>query len=131
MKDITVLILAAGKGTRMKTNVPKCLTLFHYKPMLSYILNTLNKMKITDIGLIVGYKKEEIKKHVKKKVTYIYQKEQLPSKPSRTAEFTMGKSMRRESKSAATDSVKVSTLTSRHTCPLNLRPTAMWKTNLK
>ncbi len=77
MEDITVLILAAGKGTRMKTNVPKCLTLFHYKPMLSYILNTLNKMKLTDIGLIVGYKKEEIKKHIKKKVTYIYQKEQL------------------------------------------------------
>ena len=77
MKDISVLILAAGKGTRMKTDTLKCLTMFHYKPMLFYVLNTLNRMNIKDIGVIVGHKKEEIKKYIKTKVTYIYQKEQL------------------------------------------------------
>ena len=59
------IILAAGKGTRMKTELPKCAYPFCGKPMVKYIVENCIKCGINDINVVVGYKKEQIKEEIK------------------------------------------------------------------
>ncbi|WCL49963.1 sugar phosphate nucleotidyltransferase [Leptospira sp. GIMC2001] len=59
-KDITAVILAAGKGTRMKTESPKVATLLAGKPLLIHVLDHLHQAKVEKSVVVVGYKKEEI-----------------------------------------------------------------------
>ena len=75
--DIYMIVLAGGKGTRMKTDTPKCLYPFHYKPMINYLINAAKKIQIKELGLIIGYQQNLIKKAIKEEVTYIYQEEPL------------------------------------------------------
>ena len=55
---ISAIILAAGKGERMKTNIPKCAFPILKKPMINYIIDTLKKTKVDNRVVVVGYKKE-------------------------------------------------------------------------
>jgi glucose-1-phosphate thymidylyltransferase long form len=79
------LVLAAGKGTRMKhltSEVPKPLIKINGKIFLDYVFENISKAGINDIGVIVGHKKEMIIDTVRKRVnklniTFIEQKEQL------------------------------------------------------
>lgn len=71
------IILAAGKGTRMKTEMPKCAFPLLTKPMISYIVDSLEKCDIDEIVTIVGHKKEEIEKLLANRVNYAHQEEQL------------------------------------------------------
>ena len=60
--NFNAIILAAGKGTRMKSDLPKCVFPFFGKPMITYIINSCHKAGIEDICVVVGHKKEEIMK---------------------------------------------------------------------
>ena len=71
------VILAAGLGTRMKTDVPKCSVSILGKPMVNYIVEELEKSNVDEIVTIVGHKKEVIMDLLKDKVKYAYQKELL------------------------------------------------------
>lgn len=75
--NIYMIILAGGKGSRMKTELPKCIYPFFNKPMINYLINTSKKIKIKELCIIIGHKHQLIKKQIKEKVTYIYQQEQL------------------------------------------------------
>ena len=77
MKDCKAIILAAGKGTRMLSELPKCAYPFYGKPMIVYIINMCKKIQIDDICVVVGHKKESIENLLQDKVKYAYQKEQL------------------------------------------------------
>ena len=58
------VILAAGKGTRMKeitSTIPKPMLLINEKPMLEHIITFIKKAGITEFGLVVGYKKDIVK----------------------------------------------------------------------
>ncbi|MBP5445852.1 MAG: bifunctional UDP-N-acetylglucosamine diphosphorylase/glucosamine-1-phosphate N-acetyltransferase GlmU [Acholeplasmatales bacterium] len=55
---INAIILAAGKGERMKSDVPKCAFPILKKPMINYILDTLKKTKVDNRVIVVGHKKE-------------------------------------------------------------------------
>ena len=41
MKNIRFIVLAAGKGTRMKQTIPKALTLVGGKPILQYLIESI------------------------------------------------------------------------------------------
>src|SRR6056297_2749963 len=72
------IILAAGKGTRMKTELPKCAYPLLKKPMIAYIVENLYKSTVIDeLITVVGHKKQVIKDILNSRVSYAYQEEQL------------------------------------------------------
>lgn len=87
--NIGCVILAAGEGTRMKSQMPKVLFDICGKPMIGHLLCTVGKVKkFTKFYIVVGYKAEEVKqkilsldetKKIKDKLEFVYQKEQKGS----------------------------------------------------
>ncbi len=72
------IILAAGKGTRMNQETPKCACKVNGKPMINHVVDACFEAGIENIVVIVGYKKEEIINLLKNKnVSFAYQEEQL------------------------------------------------------
>jgi len=61
MQDYTVLILAAGKGTRMKSQTCKVLHPIAGRPMILYVLDSLEKAGLTEVSLVVGHDAEKVK----------------------------------------------------------------------
>jgi len=61
-KKIVAIILAAGKGVRMKSDIPKALHPICSRPMLGYILDIVRKLKLSQAIFVLGHKHEEIKK---------------------------------------------------------------------
>lgn len=54
------IILAAGKGTRMKSDIPKVMHKLLDQPMLSYIIDALKTAQVDRIILVVGYQAQTI-----------------------------------------------------------------------
>ena len=74
---IYAVVLAAGLGTRMKTDIPKCAVPILKKPMVSYIVGELEKSNVDEVITVVGHKKEVIMDLLKDRVKYAHQKEML------------------------------------------------------
>ena len=64
MSDIHVVILAAGKGTRMKSAVPKVLHRAAGIPMLDYVLKTAAALKPQSVTAVVGHKADALASHL-------------------------------------------------------------------
>ncbi len=77
MSKIYGLVLAAGKGTRMKTEMPKCAYSILKKPMIEYIVEKLEKTRIDETVVVVGHKKDVIMDILGDRVKYAEQTEQL------------------------------------------------------
>jgi len=80
MKQLVTVILAAGKGTRMKTpDNPKVLHCILGKPMIQYVIDVARKINSTRIILVIGYGAEAIKAALSDQsdLEYVIQKEQL------------------------------------------------------
>jgi bifunctional UDP-N-acetylglucosamine pyrophosphorylase/glucosamine-1-phosphate N-acetyltransferase len=77
---VGVIVLAAGEGTRLNSGkpspIPKVLYKICGRPMISYILNTLEKIGMENIVIVVGYKANLVKKTLGAKYTYVLQKKQ-------------------------------------------------------
>ncbi len=73
------VVLAAGKGTRMKSELPKVLFPVCGKPMIDYLLDALDRAGIDEILVVVGYQKEKVIDALKnrKNVKFAEQKELL------------------------------------------------------
>ncbi|MFT6776871.1 MAG: bifunctional UDP-N-acetylglucosamine pyrophosphorylase/glucosamine-1-phosphate N-acetyltransferase [Paraglaciecola sp.] len=56
----SVVVLAAGKGTRMKSSLPKVLHPIGGKPMVQHIVDTVNKLGATNIHLVYGHAREQL-----------------------------------------------------------------------
>jgi len=63
----TALILAAGKGTRMKSEKPKVLHELCGKFMISHVIDSCREAGVNDIVVISGYKHDEVKRNVRSK----------------------------------------------------------------
>ncbi|PKP55632.1 bifunctional UDP-N-acetylglucosamine diphosphorylase/glucosamine-1-phosphate N-acetyltransferase GlmU, partial [Candidatus Atribacteria bacterium HGW-Atribacteria-1] len=72
-----VIIMAAGKGKRMKSNLPKVLHNLAGKPILNYVLDTVDQLEVKRKILIIGYKSDKIRELIGDKIEYVEQKEQL------------------------------------------------------
>ncbi len=72
------LILAAGKGTRFKSDRIKVLHPLLGKSMLQLVVDSILGLKPQKIYVVVGYQKDEISKEMQSdKVALVHQKEQL------------------------------------------------------
>lgn len=72
------LILAAGQGTRIKSDLPKVLHKACGKEMVNHVIDTLRKADIADINVIIGKGSDLVKeKTSSRKVSYSLQEEQL------------------------------------------------------
>ena len=66
-KKIKSIILAAGKGTRMKSETPKVLHKIFNKEILGYVLGAANNTgKVTENYVIVGHCAQEVEDYVTK-----------------------------------------------------------------
>jgi UDP-N-acetylglucosamine diphosphorylase/glucosamine-1-phosphate N-acetyltransferase len=59
--DLRTIILAAGKGTRMSSDLAKVLHPLRGKPMLSYVVNVAREICSGEILVVVGHQAEDVK----------------------------------------------------------------------
>lgn len=75
---ISVVILAAGKGTRMRSDLPKVLHPIAKKPMVQHVIDTVKQLDVNDIHLVYGHGAELLKSRIKDdKLDWVLQAEQL------------------------------------------------------
>lgn len=80
MKSFSVVILAAGAGTRMKSSLPKVMHKLSGKPLIKWVIDAVSAMKPDNIVVVLGHKSEIIEEKIKdKNVKVVYQKQQLGS----------------------------------------------------
>lgn len=78
MDKVTAVVLAAGRGTRMKAkNKNKVAYKIAGKPMISHTVTNLKKAGIKDIVVVVGHMADSVKDALGDTVTYATQKEAL------------------------------------------------------
>lgn len=65
MKKITAIILAAGKGTRMRSSKPKVLHEVCGTTLLEYVIEAVREAEIPEIIIVVGDKKEAVNSSLK------------------------------------------------------------------
>jgi len=71
------IIMAAGKGSRMMSELPKVIHLAHSKPMVVRIIDALNALDVEENILILGHKREKVLEVLGNDISYVIQEEQL------------------------------------------------------
>jgi len=75
---LATVIMAAGKGTRMKSDLPKVLHLVNNRTMVSHVIQLSRSVDSERIILILGHKKDLVIESVKNEnVEYVNQEPQL------------------------------------------------------
>ncbi|MBN2057933.1 MAG: NTP transferase domain-containing protein [Candidatus Saganbacteria bacterium] len=76
--ELAVIILAAGKGTRMKSDLPKVFHEILGEPMLTYVLDTVDQLRPKQTYLVVGHKRDLLMDYYKdRRLKFVVQDEQL------------------------------------------------------
>lgn len=70
------IILAAGKGVRMRSHLPKPIVPFKGKPIVSYLIDRFMHAGVADLYLVVGHGADEVREEIGEDVHYVYQMEQ-------------------------------------------------------
>ncbi len=77
-QKLATIIMAAGKGTRMKSDLPKVLHIVNDKPMLIHVIELAQHLHSERIINILGHKKELVIDAIaSKNVEYVIQEPQL------------------------------------------------------
>ena len=77
-KALSVVILAAGKGTRMYSDLPKVLHKVAGKPMVKHVIDTANQLGAENVHLIYGHGGELMRERLaNESVNWVFQAEQL------------------------------------------------------
>lgn len=71
------VVLAAGKGTRMKSSLNKVMHPVMNKPMIGHIVSSLKKSDVDRIVVVVGHGAESVKEYLGDEVEYALQEPQL------------------------------------------------------
>ncbi|OGH68296.1 MAG: hypothetical protein A3D53_00840 [Candidatus Magasanikbacteria bacterium RIFCSPHIGHO2_02_FULL_45_10] len=78
MKQVGVVILAAGDGKRMKTGIPKVMNLLRDEPLVAHVVSAVEKAQF-DVKpvLIVCTNHTLVQDYLKDRVVYVFQEHQL------------------------------------------------------
>ena len=79
MDEPLAIVLAAGMGTRMKSDLPKVLCQVLGRPMIEFVLDALEAAGVARTVAVVGYKADDVKSALRgrKNVQYALQAERL------------------------------------------------------
>ena len=77
MEEVIAIVMAAGKGTRMKSNKSKLVHKIYEKELVTRVVETAKKAGVDDVIAVVGYMKEQVKDVLKDTVSYVEQEEML------------------------------------------------------
>lgn len=79
MEKRIAVVLAAGKGTRMKSKLPKVLVAVKGRPMIHYVVDALVRAEIDRILIVVGYRADLVRESLsgRPNVEFVEQHEQL------------------------------------------------------
>jgi bifunctional UDP-N-acetylglucosamine pyrophosphorylase/glucosamine-1-phosphate N-acetyltransferase len=76
--SLSVVILAAGKGTRMKSSLPKVLHPVAHKPMVQHVIDAATELESQNISLVYGHGGDQLQTQLaNNKVNWVLQAEQL------------------------------------------------------
>lgn len=73
----SAIVLAAGKGTRMKSSLNKVMHPVSNKPMIGHIVSSLRKAGVERIVVVVGHGAQSVKEYLGDHVEYALQEPQL------------------------------------------------------
>ncbi|MCK5148490.1 NTP transferase domain-containing protein [bacterium] len=76
-RETLAVILAAGKGTRMKSDLPKVLHTILGKPLVSFVIDACNEANVDRTMLVIGHEADLVKTTIGTDVEYTLQTEQL------------------------------------------------------
>lgn len=79
MSDAISVVLAAGRGTRMNSDLPKVLLPVCGRPMIHYVLDALEAAGVRRHLVVVGYQADQVRSELKERsgVDFVEQTEQL------------------------------------------------------
>lgn len=76
--NLTTIILAAGKGTRMRSKLPKVLHKIAHKPLLQHVHDTAVQLENNAIHIVIGHGSDLVKQTLENlQVNWVEQTEQL------------------------------------------------------
>jgi UDP-N-acetylglucosamine diphosphorylase/glucosamine-1-phosphate N-acetyltransferase len=76
--QVSVIILAAGKGTRMKSDLAKVLHSLYGKPMLAYSVDVARAIGAEKIAVVIGHQADVVREAFKDQgLIFVEQREQL------------------------------------------------------
>ncbi len=73
MKDVCAVVLAAGKGTRMRSGLIKLAHPLNSEPLVKFAVNACVDSGVGRIIVVVGYQADKIKSILGEKFEYVYQ----------------------------------------------------------
>ncbi|MDO9265334.1 MAG: NTP transferase domain-containing protein [Desulfosalsimonadaceae bacterium] len=78
IESVVIVILAAGKGTRMRSDKAKVLHAVCERPMILHVLDTATRVTGKEVVVVVGHQAEKVKEVVSREaeVLFAWQKEQ-------------------------------------------------------
>jgi len=77
-EPVFAIVLAAGKGTRMKSDLAKVLHPVFFAPMVEHVVSALKKLTMEDIVIVTGHQCREVEKALMPyDVTFARQEQQL------------------------------------------------------
>jgi bifunctional UDP-N-acetylglucosamine pyrophosphorylase/glucosamine-1-phosphate N-acetyltransferase len=76
---ITAVVLAAGMGTRMKSDLPKVLCPVLGRPMIEYVLDALETAGVKRVICVIGYRADDVRQALaaRKNLEFVLQTERL------------------------------------------------------
>ncbi|SFF03432.1 bifunctional UDP-N-acetylglucosamine diphosphorylase/glucosamine-1-phosphate N-acetyltransferase GlmU [Alteribacillus iranensis] len=77
MNNRFAVILAAGQGKRMKSNLYKVLHPVGGKPMVEHVADQVNKAGLKEAVTVIGHGADDVKKQLGDRVSYVFQEDQL------------------------------------------------------
>ena len=82
---LSAVILAAGQGTRMKSNLPKVLHLMLGKPMAWYAIEAARQITGEKPVMVIGHAADQVRQVLGDQAEYVLQEPQLGTGHARDA----------------------------------------------